>query len=98
MNAVPAKVAGVDEIIMVVPTPGGEVNNMVLAAASLGYGTCWIGAFKDEDVKAVCGIPDDLTVVACSPLGVPEVHPPARQRKEWNEVFSRDRFGEPLNI
>jgi len=46
----------------------------------------------------VCGIPDDLTVVACSPLGVPEVHPPARQRKEWNEVFSRDRFGEPLNI
>ncbi len=33
MNALPAKVAGVDEIIMVVPTPRGEVNPMVLAAA-----------------------------------------------------------------
>ncbi|TDR80602.1 histidinol dehydrogenase [Paludibacterium purpuratum] len=33
MNAVPAKVAGVGEIIMVVPTPGGERNDLVLAAA-----------------------------------------------------------------
>ncbi|WP_044407247.1 histidinol dehydrogenase [Thiomicrospira microaerophila] len=35
MNAVPAKVAGVPELIMVVPTPDGEVNEMVLAAAAL---------------------------------------------------------------
>ena len=35
MNALPAKVAGVREIIMVVPTPGGEKNPLVLAAAAL---------------------------------------------------------------
>jgi histidinol dehydrogenase len=35
MNAVPAKVAGVAEVIMVVPMPGGEVNPHVLAAAHL---------------------------------------------------------------
>ncbi|MFN7834932.1 MAG: histidinol dehydrogenase [Burkholderiaceae bacterium] len=35
MNALPAKVAGVKEIIMVVPTPGGVKNQMVLAAAAL---------------------------------------------------------------
>lgn len=35
MNAVPAKVAGVGELIMVVPTPQGERNPLVLAAASL---------------------------------------------------------------
>jgi histidinol dehydrogenase len=35
MNAVPAKVAGVRELIMVVPTPGGELNELVLAAAAL---------------------------------------------------------------
>lgn len=35
MNAIPAKVAGVDEIVMVVPTPRGEVNPMVLAAANI---------------------------------------------------------------
>jgi histidinol dehydrogenase len=35
MNAIPAKVAGVRELIMVVPTPGGERNPLVLAAAAL---------------------------------------------------------------
>ena len=35
MNAVPAKVAGVSRLVMVVPTPGGEVNPLVLAAAEL---------------------------------------------------------------
>ncbi|UJP08657.1 MAG: histidinol dehydrogenase [Nitrosomonas sp.] len=35
MNAIPAKVAGVQELIMVVPTPNGERNDMVLAAAAI---------------------------------------------------------------
>ncbi len=35
MNAIPAKVAGVGELIMVVPTPDGEHNQLVLAAAAL---------------------------------------------------------------
>lgn len=35
MNAIPAKVAGVPELIMVVPTPAGEVNELVLAAAAI---------------------------------------------------------------
>ncbi|MFM1956026.1 MAG: Histidinol dehydrogenase [Pseudomonadota bacterium] len=35
MNAIPAKVAGVQELIMVVPTPDGEKNQLVLAAAAI---------------------------------------------------------------
>jgi histidinol dehydrogenase len=35
MNAIPARVAGVGEVIMVVPTPDGVVNDMVLAAAAI---------------------------------------------------------------
>lgn len=35
MNAIPAKVAGVPELIMVVPTPDGEINELVLAAAEI---------------------------------------------------------------
>jgi histidinol dehydrogenase len=35
MNAIPAKVAGVGELIMVTPTPSGETNNLVLAAAAI---------------------------------------------------------------
>jgi histidinol dehydrogenase len=36
MNAVPATVAGVDRLVMVVPSPGGQLNPLVLAAAQLG--------------------------------------------------------------
>jgi len=35
MNALPAKVAGVDEVIMVVPAPAGEIHDLVLAAACI---------------------------------------------------------------
>jgi histidinol dehydrogenase len=35
MNALPARVAGVGEVVMVVPAPGGEVSDLVLAAASI---------------------------------------------------------------
>lgn len=35
MNAIPAKVAGVQEVVMVVPTPRGEINELVLAAAAI---------------------------------------------------------------
>ena len=42
MNAIPAKVAGVNEIIMVTPTPGGQRNAMVLAAAAIaGVDRCF---------------------------------------------------------
>ena len=36
MNAVPARVAGVERVVMVVPSPGGKLNPLVLAAAQLG--------------------------------------------------------------
>ncbi len=72
------------------------LENMVLAARSLGYGTCWVGAFKPEEVKQVCGLPAGVEVVACTPLGVPDVEPAARTRKEWGEIFSANRYGDKL--
>lgn len=42
MNAIPAKVAGVDRLVMVTPTPNGEVNPLVLAAAEIaGVDELW---------------------------------------------------------
>lgn len=42
MNAIPAKVAGVERLVMVTPTPGGHVNPLVLAAAALaGVDEVW---------------------------------------------------------
>ncbi len=42
MNAIPAKVAGVERLVMVTPTPDGEINPLVLAAAHLaGVDEVW---------------------------------------------------------
>jgi len=37
-----------------------------------------------------------VSVVACTPLGVPDSNPPARARKERGQVFSRDAYGQAL--
>jgi len=74
------------------------MENLVLAARSLGYGTCWIGALASEELHALCDLPEGSEVVACTPLGVPDVSPEPRGRKAWDEVFSRDRYGKHLSL
>ena len=57
MNALPAQVAGVDSIVMVVPAPGGARNPLVLAAASLaGVGTSKLRAFTIGGAQAVAAL------------------------------------------
>lgn len=47
------------------------MQNMVLAAYELGLGTCWIGAFDEKTAKNALNIPDNIRVVALTPLGYP---------------------------
>jgi len=70
------------------------MENMILAATALGYGTCWIGAFDQGQVKEVVGLPEDLQVVALTPVGVPADRPEARPRQPMGEFASLDRYGE----
>ena len=44
---------------------------MILVAQELGLGTCWIGAFDENKLKQILKIPDDIRVVAMTPLGYP---------------------------
>jgi nitroreductase len=59
---------------------------MLLQAYELGLGTCWIGAFKEDEVKSVLGVPNHARVVALSPLGYPAVEASARTRKSLDEI------------
>uniref|UniRef100_A0A7C6A8J2 Nitroreductase n=1 Tax=candidate division WOR-3 bacterium TaxID=2052148 RepID=A0A7C6A8J2_UNCW3 len=67
-------------------------EHLVLAAANEGLGTCWIGAYKEAEVKKVLKIPDGVKVIALTPLGYPVQEPPARPRKPLNDIISYDRF------
>jgi nitroreductase len=72
------------------------MQNMILAATALGYGTCWIGAFDRERVESLLGIPEDMRVVALTPIGVPADRPEPRPRRPLAEFASLDRYGRPL--
>lgn len=48
-----------------------SIQNMMLVAQDLGLGSCWVGAFKEEQVESVLGLPDHLRPVALIPVGYP---------------------------
>ncbi|MBN2206907.1 MAG: nitroreductase family protein [Candidatus Aminicenantes bacterium] len=67
-------------------------EHLVLQAQVEGLGTCWIGAFYEEEVKALLGVPAEARVLALTPLGYPAESPAARPRKPLAEIVSKDRF------
>ena len=74
------------------------VEHMALAATSLGYGTCWIGAFTEEEVKRILDIPEGIKVVALLPVGVPAESPGPKSRKPIGEIFHGEKYGTPLEL
>jgi nitroreductase len=48
------------------------MQNLVLAATELGLGTCWIAAFDEDAAKKALAVPEEVRVVALTPLGYPD--------------------------
>ena len=54
------------------PTDAAIVcTHMMLQAADLGIGCCWVGLFKPEEVKRVLELPEEVVVTALLPMGYP---------------------------
>ncbi|MBN1955686.1 MAG: nitroreductase family protein [Anaerolineae bacterium] len=66
------------------------VDHLTLAAAELGLGTCWVGAFDPQAARQVLGLPDDVEPVAFTPLGYPADQPRPKQRKAMDEFVRYD--------
>jgi nitroreductase len=65
---------------------------MLLQAHELGLGTCWLGHFDANAVRAALAIPEDVEVVGFFPIGYPAEAPEARPRKDAAEVISYNKF------
>lgn len=68
------------------------VDHMTLAAFEQGLGTCWIGAFYEDRVKEILGIPEGIRVVALLPLGYPAEQPSARPRNPLENIVAYERW------
>lgn len=77
------------------------MQNMVLAATSLGVGTCWVGSFDEEKVKKILKIPRKLRIVALLAMGYPRRKPDltaiglhlVRRRKKLKDIVSLEEYG-----
>ena len=73
------------------------LDHLSLAAVAEGLGTCWIGAFREEEVKRLLEIPEEAKVVGMMPLGYPaspDLIAPLddSQRKSEAAIFTADRY------
>ncbi len=68
------------------------LDHLTLAARALGLGTCWVAMFKEDRVREILGIPEDVRVVAVSPLGFPDETPERTPRKNLEELISYDKY------
>jgi nitroreductase len=68
------------------------IQNIMLSACSLGLGTCWIGAFKEDEVKKVINAPSHVRPVALIPVGYQNESPAARPRRPISEIMHKETF------
>ncbi|MFB3906405.1 MAG: nitroreductase family protein [Acidobacteriota bacterium] len=62
------------------------MDHMLLAAADLGLGTCWVANFDPAAAREVLRLPETVTPLAFTPLGFAADHPSAKERKPLKEL------------
>lgn len=68
------------------------LQNMVIAAWSLGIGSCWIGDFKEAEVKRTLGVPKDWKILSLISFGYPAETPNPTPRKPLKQIASYNKF------
>ena len=72
---------------------GLAMEHLILAATEQGLGTCWQGLFTENKVRLALNVPDDVRVVAMSPLGYAAEERRPRPRKAMEEIVYYEKYG-----
>ena len=67
-------------------------DHLILAAANLGLGTCWVAAFNVEAARVVLRLPDEAEPVIFTPLGYPADEPGPKIRKPLGELVRYEHW------
>lgn len=68
------------------------VSFMILEATELGLGTCWLGAFKEDEVKKILDIPEEIRVPVMFTVGYADESPGQRPRKDLNDIVCYETY------
>ncbi|MBP1608098.1 MAG: nitroreductase [Acidobacteria bacterium] len=68
------------------------MDHLILAAANLGLGTCWVAAFDPVAAREILQLPDGVEPIAFTPLGYPGDQPNPKQRKSLAELVRYEHW------
>lgn len=68
------------------------MDHLILAAASLGLGTCWVAAFDPAAAREVLGLPPEVEPLAFTPLGYPADRARRKVRRSLEELVRYERW------
>lgn len=68
------------------------MDHLILAAADLGLGTCWVAAFDPVAAREILSLPDGVEPIAFTPLGYPADQPKPKDRKPLAELVRYERW------
>ena len=69
-----------------------SIQNILLTAYSLGLGTCWVGAFKEDEAREILKVPQGVRPVAMIPVGYPAEAPLQRNRRLTSQIVHYETF------
>lgn len=72
--------------------PAIAMDHLTLRAREMGLGTCWIGAFNKDRMREFLGIPEGKVTVIGMTVGYPGEEPPARSRRDLDELVHWERY------
>jgi|YelNatPaOPRAMG01_1025707.scaffolds.fasta_scaffold10481_2 nitroreductase len=73
-------------------------QNLMLAAYALGLGSCWVGAFDEEEVKFILELPENIRPLVIIPVGYPDEKPEAPPRIPFENLTYLNKFGGKYEI
>jgi len=68
------------------------IQNMLLTAYSLGLGSCWVGAFREDEAREVLEIPRGIRPVAIVPIGYPAETPSPRSKRAIDRTVHYETY------
>ncbi|HSV86521.1 MAG TPA: nitroreductase family protein [Levilinea sp.] len=68
------------------------MDHLILAAAALGLGTCWVAAFNPTAARQVLELPDEVEPLLFTPLGYPADQPGKKTRKDLANLVRYERW------
>lgn len=71
---------------------GLAMEHLILAATEQGLGTCWEGLFQEDKARKVLDVPEDVRVVAFTPLGYASEERRPRPRKSIEEIVFYEKW------